>query len=154
MKFLRALPKDWKPMTVSLRNTQEYKGYTLERMYDILKTYELEMEQDDEIERIQKKGGSAVLIASSQDMHDGGKIEVAIATPNPRVCEGRAEASKSKGKTVEEESESDDEMDEHLAFLSRKFSKLKFRRNQSSSKPFKKDNQLGKNMVDKSKFKC
>ena len=42
-------------MTVSLRNTQEFKDYTLERLYGTLKTYELEMEQDEEIERVKRK---------------------------------------------------------------------------------------------------
>ncbi|KAK1369380.1 hypothetical protein POM88_035472 [Heracleum sosnowskyi] len=43
------LPKEWKPMTVYLRNTQEYKNFTLERLYGTLKTYEMEIEQDEEI---------------------------------------------------------------------------------------------------------
>ena len=55
MKFLRSLPKEWKPMTFSLRNSQEYKEFTLERLYGILKTYELEIEQDERMERGKKK---------------------------------------------------------------------------------------------------
>ncbi|KAK1379249.1 hypothetical protein POM88_025993 [Heracleum sosnowskyi] len=47
-----------------------------------------------------------------------------------------------------------DELDEHLAFLSRKFSKLKFKRNLDVSKPFRKDSQTNKNFVERSKFKC
>ena len=47
-------------MTVSLRNTQEYKDFTLERLYGTLKTYELEMEQDEEIEKGQKKNGGCI----------------------------------------------------------------------------------------------
>jgi len=43
LKFLRSLPKEWKPMTVSLRNSQDYKDFTLERLYGILKTYELDV---------------------------------------------------------------------------------------------------------------
>ena len=68
LKFLRAPPKEWKPMTVSLRNIQEFKDCTLERLYDTLKTYELELEQDEEIEKGQKKGNSSVaLVASGED---------------------------------------------------------------------------------------
>lgn len=40
-----------------------------------------------------------------------------------------------------------EDMDKHLAFLSRRFSKLKFKRNFGATKP-------NRNMVDKSKFKC
>ena len=47
LKFLRSLPKEWKPMTVSLRNSQDYKEFTLKRLYGILTTYELEIEQDE-----------------------------------------------------------------------------------------------------------
>ena len=38
-------------MTFSLRNSQDYKDFTLERLYGILKTYELEMEQDEQLEK-------------------------------------------------------------------------------------------------------
>lgn len=47
-----------------------------------------------------------------------------------------------------------DELDEHLAFLSRRFSKLKFKKNPEASKPYKRDFQPNKNLVERSKFKC
>ena len=50
-----------------------------------------------------------------------------------------------------------EEIDEHLAFLSRRFYKLKFKRNQTLSRrpiTFRKDGQSRKGLVDKSKFKC
>ena len=40
-----------------------------------------------------------------------------------------------------------EDIDEHLAFLSRRFAKLKFKKNFGAAKP-------NRNMVDKSKFKC
>ncbi|XP_074324260.1 uncharacterized protein LOC141661156 [Apium graveolens] len=43
MKFLRSLPKEWKSTTVSIRNSYDYKDHTLDRLYGVLKTYELEM---------------------------------------------------------------------------------------------------------------
>ncbi|KAL8100011.1 hypothetical protein AgCh_032320 [Apium graveolens] len=55
--------QEWKPMTVSFRNSQEYKDFTLERLFGILKTYELEMEQDEKLEKGRKKGGSIALVA-------------------------------------------------------------------------------------------
>ncbi|KAK1357211.1 hypothetical protein POM88_050467 [Heracleum sosnowskyi] len=71
------------------------------------------------------------------------KEEVAEATPSQSACEGRAESRKCKGKMIEESEpinqEEMDELDDHLAFLSRKFSKLKFKRNPDVSRPFKKD---------------
>ena len=50
-----------------------------------------------------------------------------------------------------------EEIDEHLAFLSRRFSKVKFKRNSTLSRPptnFRKDSQSGKGLVEISKFKC
>ena len=144
-------------MTVYLRNTQEYKDFTLERLYGTLKTYELEMEQDEEIEKVQKKNRSVALVASVEKAEDV-KEEVVAATPSQSACEGRAESRKCKGKMIEESEPSNqeemDELDEHLAFLSRKFSKLKFKRNPEVSKPFRKDFQSNKNYVERSKFKC
>lgn len=63
-------------------------------------------------------------------------------TPNSDVCEGRTKASKGKRKTVDEDESSThdeiDELDEHLAFLSRQFSELKFKRNSAALEQFKK----------------
>ena len=50
-----------------------------------------------------------------------------------------------------------EEIDEHLTFLSRRFSKMKFKRNPTLAIPpttFRKDGQSGKGLVDISKFKC
>ncbi|KAK1387902.1 hypothetical protein POM88_016080 [Heracleum sosnowskyi] len=154
--FSRALPKEGKPMTVSLRNTQEYKDYTLERIYGTLKTYELEMEQDEEIEKVQKKGGSIALIASVNQLEDDNE-EAVKATTSRASC--RSDVSKVKGKMTEEEEEPAnlddlDEIDEHIAFLSRKFSKFKFKRN-SEARPPRRDFQPRKNnWIEKSKSKC
>ncbi|KAL8121230.1 hypothetical protein AgCh_018101 [Apium graveolens] len=143
LKFLRSLPKEWKPMTVSLRNSQDYKEFTLERLYGILKTYELEIEQDERMERGKKKGRSITLVAELEKEKEM-KIEAVESTS--KVCE-----NKGKGLVAEnEDSLSQDDMediDEHLAFLSRRFSKLKFKKNFGAAKP-------NRNMVDKSKFKC
>ena len=49
-------------MTVSLRNSQDYKEFTLERLYGILKTYELEIEQDERMMKGRKKGGFIALV--------------------------------------------------------------------------------------------
>ncbi|KAK1365124.1 hypothetical protein POM88_040685 [Heracleum sosnowskyi] len=153
----KSLPKEWKPMTVYLRNTQKYMDFTLERLYGTLKTYELEMEQDEEIEKVQKKGGYVALV-SSVDKTEDMKEETAKATPSTSACEGRAESSKGKGKMIEENEppnqDEKDEIDEHLTFLSRRFSKLKLKKNPEVTKPFRKDFQPNKNYVERSKFKC
>ena len=66
-KFLRSLPKEWKPMTVSLRHSHEFKDYTLDKLYGVLRTYELEIQQDEEIEKGQRKDKSIALAAQDED---------------------------------------------------------------------------------------
>ncbi|KAL8118058.1 hypothetical protein AgCh_015817 [Apium graveolens] len=143
LKYLRSLPKEWKPMIVSLRNSQDYKEFTLERLYGILKTYELEIEQDERMERGKKKGGSIALVA---DLEKEKEVKMEAVESTSKACE-----SKGKGLAAEnKDSLSQDDMediDEHLAFLSRRFAKLKFKKNFGAAKP-------NRNMVDKSKFKC
>ena len=79
------------------------------------------------------------------------KVETAKSSPNNIVCDGKSEMSKGKRLMAEDEdchSQDDlDEVDEHLAFLSRRFAKLKFKKNPRAMKP-------NGNMVEKSKFKC
>ena len=38
LKFLRTLPRDWKPMTVALRQAQNFNEYSLDKLYGILKS--------------------------------------------------------------------------------------------------------------------
>ena len=148
LKFLRSLPKEWKPMTVSLRNSQDYKDFTLERLYGILKTYELELEQDEVLEKGRKKGGSVALVAENEKEC---RQETVRSTLNSKDGTSKSESSKGKEQVAENEDNSSqddsDGIDEHLAFLSRRFAKMKFKKNTRATKPHK-------NMVDKSKFKC
>ncbi|KAK1397049.1 hypothetical protein POM88_006912 [Heracleum sosnowskyi] len=86
------------------------------------------------------------------------KEESAKATPSPSDCEGRIESRKGNGKMIEDSEPSNqdemDELDEHLAFLSSRFSKHNFKRNPEVTKPFRKDFQSNTNYVERSKLKC
>ncbi|KAL8148987.1 hypothetical protein AgCh_006119 [Apium graveolens] len=114
-------------------------------LYGILKTYELQIEQDEKLENGRKKGGSIALV-TEQEKEKEIKVEAVESALNPKVFEG-----KGKGLVAEHEehfSQDDmDDIDEHLAFLSRRFSKIKFKKNFGASKS-------NRNMVEKSKFKC
>ena len=128
---MRSLPKEWKPMTVSLKHSHEFKDYNLEKLYGVLKTYELEIQQDDEIEKCQRKDKSVSLVAKNKEEETS---EVVVTEAPIKIAgENRQEAGKGKGKTeIEEESvhqEDLDDIDEYLVFMSRRFSKLKFKRN-------------------------
>ena len=161
LKFLRSLPKEWKPMTVALRQAHNFNEYSLDKLYGTLKTYELEIQQDEEMERSSKKEKSVALVAEKSSEEDV-PVQVACATttPSKSACESRAEGHKGKNKmvVVDDDDSTDediDDIDEHLAFLARKFSKLKFKKNSSSARPFRRSNQSrSSNLVDRSKFKC
>ena len=64
--------------------------------------------------------------------------------------------ARNQGKEKDEANsgEDSDGIDEHLAFLSKRFSKLKFKKNFNSAKPFKGNPKSDRGMVDRSKFKC
>ena len=135
LKFLRSLPKEWKPMTVSLRHSHKFKDYTLDKLYGVLRTYELEIQQDEEIEKGQRKYNSIALAAQDEDMIQR-KSERAVSIK--QVCEEKEDTSKGKLNMEESEDltqEELEEIDEHLDFLSRRFSKLKFKRNPTLSRP-------------------
>ncbi|KAL8124552.1 hypothetical protein AgCh_012270 [Apium graveolens] len=123
----------------------------LEAELEVLESAELEeeslqpIEQDEKLEKGRKKGGSIALVAEPGKEKEL-KVEDVESAPNPRVCEG-----KEKGLVAEQEdhlSQDDlDDIDEHLAFQSRRFFKLKFKKNFGASKS-------NINRVYKSKVKC
>ncbi|KAL8146828.1 hypothetical protein AgCh_004532 [Apium graveolens] len=78
--------QEWKPMSVSLRNSQDYKEFTLERLYGILKTYELEIEQDERMEKGRKKGGSIALVAEIEKEKE---VKVEAVESTSKVCENK-----------------------------------------------------------------
>ena len=124
--------------SISLRNSQDYKDFTLERLYGILKTYELEMEQDELLEKGRKKGGFVALVDENERKEEL-KAEVVKVVPSLNIGKDKSESSKGKGLVTEDEdnlSQDDSNgVDEHLAFLSRRFAKLKFKKNPRGAKP-------------------
>ena len=54
-------------MTVSLRHSHEFKDYNLKKLYGVLKTYELEIQQDEEIEKGQRKDKLVALVAKNKE---------------------------------------------------------------------------------------
>ncbi|KAL8134067.1 hypothetical protein AgCh_009219 [Apium graveolens] len=122
--------------TVFLINSQDYKEFTLERLYGIVKTYELEFKQDEQIDKGRKKRGFVALVAE-QERGKEMKVEVVESAPNSRVCKG-----KGKGLVAEHEDHlSQDEMEDIDE------SKLKIKKNFGATN-------RNRNMMDKSKFKC
>ena len=48
-------------------HSHEYKDYNLEKLYRVLKTYELEIQQDEKIENCQRKDKSVALVAKNME---------------------------------------------------------------------------------------
>ncbi|KAL8134396.1 hypothetical protein AgCh_009430 [Apium graveolens] len=105
-------------------------------------------EQDELLEKGKRKGGTVALVADCEKMEARNEEKT---MPSLKVGTSKSESSKGKEQVAEDEDNSSqdesDDIEEHLAFLSRRFTKMKFRENTKFSKP-------NKNMVDKSKFKC
>ena len=49
-------------MTVSLRHSHEFKDYNLEKLYGVLKTYELEIQHNDEIKKVKGRTNQLPLL--------------------------------------------------------------------------------------------
>ena len=82
-----------------------------------------------------------------------------VEAPSKNASKSRHEARKGKAETKDESVHQKDldDIDEYIAFMSRRFSKLKFKRNPTMSKlipSYRKDNQMNKSFIDRSKFKC
>ena len=159
LKLLRFLPNEWKPMTVSLRHSHEFKDYNLEKLYGVLKTYELEIQQDEEIKKGQRKDKSVALVAKGKEEETS--EEVVVEAPSIIAGENKQDAGKGKSKKESEDEsvhqENLDNIDEYLAFISTRFPTLKFKRNPAMSKSIpscRRDNQQNNSFFDRSKFKC
>ncbi|KAL8103747.1 hypothetical protein AgCh_028085 [Apium graveolens] len=86
------------------------------------------------------------------------QVETKVESATNEAEESRPKLSKGKAKVVETESDcsSTDELEElaeHMAFLSKRFFNLKFKR-KYFSKPFNKELSTNRNLVENHKFKC
>ena len=74
-------------MTVSLRHSHEFKDYNLKKLYEILKTYVLEIQQDDEIEKSHRKEKTVALVANDKEDNKVifSEAEVVPGAPNISV---------------------------------------------------------------------
>ena len=96
----------------------------------------------------EREGGSVALVANNEKTEARNEEKT---MPSLKIGTSKSESSKEKEQVAEDKDNSSqddsDDVDEHLAFLSRRFAKMKFKKNVKFTKS-------NKNMVDKSKFKC
>ncbi|KAL8105074.1 hypothetical protein AgCh_029023 [Apium graveolens] len=97
--------------------------WTLSRLFVMI------LKQDDRME----KGGSIVLVAELEKEKDM-KVEAVKSTSKVWESEGKGLVAENEDHLSQDDM---DDIDEHLAFLSRRFAKLKFKKNFGAAKPSK-----------------
>ena len=87
-------------MTVTLNHSHEFKDYNLEKLYGVLKTSELEIHQDDGIERSQRKEKTVALVVKEKEIKKAVSSEEEVVSEAPRrnAGEGKLEAEEAKAK--------------------------------------------------------
>ena len=121
----------------------------------VLKTNELEIPQDEEIEKGQRKDKSVALVVKSKEEETS--EGVVVEAPNRIAGENKYDAGKGKSKEESEDEsvlqENLDDIDEYLAFMSRRFYKLKFSREiqhcLNQFPVYRRDSQQNKSFVDR-----
>ncbi|KAK1394057.1 hypothetical protein POM88_013113 [Heracleum sosnowskyi] len=161
-KFLRALPEEWDTQTSIIRHQYDLNNVSLDEVYGMLRTYDLEVQQ-----RKNKKSSKAKSIALNVEARSKGKA-VEVSRRKSRVVESDPDDSSSdtdgNPDANTDDDSTDSDMEEMVAMIVRGFKKMKFRKarrqdnfqkktfNVDKDKYIKKDSKSGK--FDKSKVRC
>ncbi|KAK1384550.1 hypothetical protein POM88_022285 [Heracleum sosnowskyi] len=161
-KFLRALPEEWDTQTSIIRHQYDLNTMSLDEVYGMLRTYDLEVQQ-----RKNKKSRKAKSLALNIEARSKGKA-VEISRRKSRVVESDPDGSSSdtdgNPDANTDDDSTDSDMEEMVVMIVRGFKKMKFRKairqgnfqkktfNADKDKYIKKDSKSGK--FDKSKIRC
>ena len=158
IKFLRALPEDWDTQTSIIRHQYDMNEISLDEIYGILKTHDMELQQRKSMKSNKNKGVALKVDSRSSGSIKGkGKITYPDESSNPDDdSESNTDDSNTDG------SSSDEDIEEMMAVLVKGFKRMKYRKQKkkfnSSKKPGKsrgkreKEPKSGK--LDKSKVRC
>ena len=78
--FPKILSKEWKSMKVAPRQSHNYNEWTLKKLCRVLKTYELEIQQNKEMKKGQRKEKTVVLVAEKEEEQEVASKVGAIRT--------------------------------------------------------------------------
>ncbi|KAK1360232.1 hypothetical protein POM88_044706 [Heracleum sosnowskyi] len=161
-KFLRDLPEEWDTQTLIIRHQYDLNTVSLDEVYGMLRTYDLEVQQ-----RKNKKSSKAKSISLKAEAKSKGKA-MEVSRSKTRIVESDPDDSSSDtdgnpdANTNDDSSDSD--MEEMVAMIVRNFRRMKFRKsrrqgnfqikafNPNKDKYIKKDNKGSK--FDKLKVRC
>ena len=157
-KFLRALTEDWGTQTSIIRHQYELNEISLDEIYGMLKTHDMELQQ-----RKNRKGNRSKGVALKVDSRSGGSMKGKGRTTYPDESSNPDDDSESNtDDSNTDDSSSDEDIKEMMAMLVKGFKKFKYRKQKrqfnSSKKSSKsgekkeKDSKTGK--LDKSKVRC
>ena len=157
-KFLRALSEDWDTQTSIIRHQYDLNEISLDKIYGMLKTHDMELQQR-KGRKSKKNKGVALKVdsRSSGSMKGKGKTSYPDESSNP---DDDSESNTDDSNT--DESSSDEDIKEMMAMLVKGFKRLKYRKQKrqfNSSKKFgklgeKKDKDSKTGKLDKSRVRC
>ena len=157
-KFLRALTEDWDTQTSILRHQYDLNEISLDEIYGMLKTHDMELQQ-----RKYRKSNRNKGVALKVDSRSAGSMKGKSRTSYPDESsntDGDIESNTNDSNT--DESSSDEDIKEMVAMLVKGFKKFKYRKQKRQFKSSKKSNRSGEKKekesktekLDKSKVRC
>lgn len=170
LKFLLALPEKWDLKATTIRANHDLEDMSLDEIYGMLKTHELEMEQ-----RSKRHGGKSKLIALKADEKASKEVTVkksqskgkALITKSDTESSNSDDDTNSDNLTDSDNDGSDAEMMQLAALMVRNFKKMAYKNFKKGKKFTRRDSDFQKKnfrkaegkegrsgKVDKSKITC
>ena len=157
-KFLRALSEDWDTQTSIIRHQYDLNEISLDEIYGMLKTHDMELQQ-----RKSRKSNKNKGVALKVDSRSSGSIKGKGKTAYPDESSNPDDDSESNTDDSNTDgSSSDEDIEEMMAMLVKGFKRMKYRKQKkqfNSSKKFgksggKKEKDFKTGKLDKSKVRC
>ena len=157
-KFLRALSEDWDTQTSIIRHQYDLNEISLDEIYGMLKTHDMELQQRKNRKSNRNKG-----VALKVDSRNSGSMKGKGNTSYPDESSNPDDDSESNtDDSNTDESSSDEDIKEMMAMLVKGFKRMKYRKQKrqfNSSKKFgklgeKKEKDFKTGKLDKSKVRC
>ena len=117
-KFLRALTEDWDTQTSIIRHQYELNEISLDEIYRMLKTHDMELQQ-----RKNRKGNKSKGVALKVDSRSAGSMKGKGRTSYP---DDDSESNTDDSNT--DDSSNDEDIKEMMAMLVKGFKKFKYRK--------------------------
>lgn len=123
-KFLRALPEEWDTQTSIIRHQYDLDTVSLDEIYGMLRTHDLEVQQ-----RKNKKSIKAKSVALNVEASKSKSKTVEVSRRKAKAVKSDTDDSSSDTDTNTDDESTDSEMMEMVAMIVKGFKKMKFRKN-------------------------